>query len=191
MTAHIIHDKNDLTRWRLLKREIDTQHIDIRLWPFVKHFNAVVGCMRAHKQIIQFAKDNHLPEVLILEDDVQFTAPGAFDYFISNKPKDYDLYFGGILFGKLEADGTVRRFAGTHCWMIHSRFYDTVLNTKEGMNIDTALAKAGKYIVCNPMVAKQHDVYSNREKKIPNRKHHYKDYSFFTNNPHYMPVSDL
>jgi hypothetical protein len=37
---------------------------------------------------------------MIAEDDVKFTAKGAFDYFKKNESDDYELYHGGIYYGK-------------------------------------------------------------------------------------------
>lgn len=165
---------------RLLQKEIASQGIDPVYWPAVHHHNPRTGVSRAHKQIVKWARQNRIEEVLILEDDVHFTAPGAIEYFIKNKPATYDLYLGGYLIGKPDAENKVRRFAGTHCWMIHSRFYSTVLSVNEGLNIDTALQKKGNYYVCNPMIATVHDSYSDRLKAFTNHDKYFRDKKLFT-----------
>ena len=50
---------------------------------------------------------------------------------------------------------TVQKFSGLHCYVCHSRFYDTFLAADEDIDIDQALWGKGRFIVCNPMVAIQ------------------------------------
>lgn len=67
----------------------------------------------AHRQIIQYAKKQGLRSITIAEDDTRFTASGACDFYVKQKPDDYDLYLGGILYGNLQQSNTVEDFAGT------------------------------------------------------------------------------
>ena len=62
------------------------------------------GILRAHQQVVAWTKRNGLGEICIAEDDVQFSSPGAFEYFINQKPKEYDLYLGGIKCGEIQSD---------------------------------------------------------------------------------------
>ncbi|MBK7965540.1 MAG: hypothetical protein IPK10_09755 [Bacteroidetes bacterium] len=84
--------------------------------------NPARSISRAHKQIVLWAKQEKLKSVMIAEDDVKFIARGAFDYFIKNEPEDYDLYLGGIYYGKISEDNTVSDFAGAMLYMIHEKF---------------------------------------------------------------------
>lgn len=179
MTVNIIHDKDRKDRWRLLQQEIATHNLDVVYWPAVHHHNPRTGISRAHKQIVQWARDSRLPEILIAEDDFRLTAPGAFQYYISQKPEVYDIYLGGTLFGKQDRENKVRRFAGTHFWMIHSRFYNTILSLNEGLNIDTAVQKKGLFYVCDPMVAIVHDSYSDRLKAFTDHRKYFEGRKLF------------
>jgi hypothetical protein len=80
------------------------------------------GIAKAHKQIIQWASNQNLPSILIAEDDIKFTAKRAFEYFIKNEPPDFDLYLGGITYGKINTDNSVTDFAGTHLYKINKKF---------------------------------------------------------------------
>ena len=66
-----------------------------------------------------------------MEDDVYFPAQDGFEYFLKNKPDDFDIYLGGIYLGSdkvKEMNQRIRhRFSGLHCYIVHERFYDTFL----------------------------------------------------------------
>lgn len=117
----------------------------------------------------------NLPEVIIAEDDVQFLGPGAFNFFLENKPSEFDLYLGGISYGRLLPDDTVSDFAGIHLYIIHRNFYTIFLAQDGTIDIDRSLKDKGKYVVCNPVVAIQRAGFSDNRKE-------YVDYSSFFKN---------
>ncbi len=43
-----------------------------------------------------------------MEDDVRFTNPNSFKYFLENKPKDFDIYLSGIYLGEILEDNSVK-----------------------------------------------------------------------------------
>lgn len=166
-TVNCIHDVLRRDRYDLLKKEVVTQGLDIRLWDAIKDpVMGFRGISQAHKQIVRWAMAAQLPEVLIMEDDCYFFAPGAFDYYLSKKPEDYDLYLGGVMSG-LQPDGTAPDFRGLTLYFCHSRFYKTFLSLKEENHLDSELSTngRGKYVVCDPMVCSQQAGYSDNKKK--------------------------
>jgi hypothetical protein len=44
----------------------------------------------------KFAKQSGLSEIMIAEDDLRFSAKGAFEYFIENKADDLNIYLAGM-----------------------------------------------------------------------------------------------
>lgn len=122
----------------------------------------------AHKQIVEWARDENLEKVLIMEDDIQFCDKGAFDYYLQNEPADYDIYLAGIYLGVIKNDNTVSAFTGMHCYIVHNRFYDTFLNTSKDIHIDHSLKDLGKYVVCNPFAAVQYNGWSDNSQKYCN-----------------------
>lgn len=154
---HLIHNSERLERKESFTREFAEQGIslgDVNIWDAIFGHHPFTNIAKAHKQIIQYAKDNNLPDVTILEDDVKFTSPRAFNYFIENKPEDFDIYLGGLQIGLVE-DGKTNDFAGLHCYIMHERFYDTFLSMPEAMDIDRNLKGRGIFKVCTPMVCTQ------------------------------------
>ena len=124
------------------------------------------GIALAHKQIISWAKQNKQKEVLIAEDDIQFSDFGAFTYFISQKPIDFDLYLGGITWGTVRTDNTVADFSGTMLYAAHERFYDAILSLDITRDYDRAMAGLGRFVVCSPMVACQHSGFSDNQRRF-------------------------
>lgn len=170
MTLHIIHLAHRKDRFDILKRELYSQGItDYKIWEgIIDPEIACRGISKAHKQIIRYAKEENLPEVLIAEDDIHFCSPSSFSFFLSKKPLTYDLYLGGIIWGKLNEGGIVDDFSGTTLYFANNKFYDPILSLPEEKDYDRALAKKGKFIVCNPMVVVQHNGYSDNQKRYIN-----------------------
>lgn len=119
------------------------------------------GISRSHKSIVRKARSRKDKMCCIAEDDIVFTAPGAWQHFLNNMPEDFDLYLGGISNGHIALNNTCKDFRGLFLYIIHERFYDTFLEIQEKQNIDAELANKGKYIVCNPFAAIHADGYSH------------------------------
>ena len=98
MSLNIIYLRHRIDRLALLQKELDHEKItNYRIWDGIIDENPCVGIARAHKQIIRFAKESRLPEIVIAEDDLHFTTQGAFEFFLSNKPNVFDIYLGGVM----------------------------------------------------------------------------------------------
>jgi len=169
MRAQIIVDagrpRNNIT----LEKEMLEQGIDWPTWPIVHDKDNVVRSINlSHKQIVAYAKKYQLPEVCIMEEDVMFTAPDGWQYFLNNKPDNFDLYLGGA-YGLNETaykniaenPGAIEihNFAGLHCYIIRERYYDTFLNLPENIHIDNQPG-LGVFYVCSPFAALQHPGWS-------------------------------
>jgi len=166
---------SDARRKNFIKQGMEQEIKDFRIWPGVLDLSMPFrGISRAHKQIVSHAKNNKLPRVCVMEDDVAFFAKGAFEYFIKNIPDDYDIYLGSISSGEPDKDNVVKWFRGMSLYIVHERFYDTFLSVKETANIDSALSDKGVYKVCPALVCYQMDGYSYNKKAV-------KQYSKLTN----------
>jgi hypothetical protein len=167
---NIIHNSERLDRLKTLEYELENQGIkDWNKWDAIYDVKgAHIGINAAHKQIVRWAKEQGLPEVLIGEDDLKFTDKGAFDYFISNKPLDYDLYLCGIFCGQINDNNLTKEFTGMTLYFVNERFYDTYLSLDPNKHIDAALANNGKYVVSNPFVAVQYNGFSDNTKTYCN-----------------------
>lgn len=166
MRIAVIHNFDAGDRFDRLMKEFTVQNInEFRFFNAIHDTNSVArGINLAHKQCVRFAKEMQLPEICIMEDDVRFTNPGSFKYFIQNKPSDFDIYLSGIYVGDIQEDNSVQVFSGFHCYIVAQKFYDIFLSVPEDAHIDRALGGLGKYIVCNPFAAIQYNGYSYNTK---------------------------
>lgn len=170
MIAHVILNPYRATPNMTLEAELDSQGIDAKLWECVPDKNSAVRSINlSHKQIVQFAKDHHLPEVCIMEEDVMFPAPDGWQYFLLNKPEKFDLYLAGAyglnstaLARIMTGDGPVEinNFAGLHCYIIDAGYYDRFLALPENKHVDDQPGM-GAFFVCAPFAALQHPGWSD------------------------------
>lgn len=176
MTINVIHDPRRQDRRILLESEIREHGLDVRYWNAImdpqKSFR---GISRAHKQIVRWAMTSKLPNVCIAEDDLHLVGPGAWTYFVDHIPNDYDLYLSGIYCGTIRPGNTTDDFCALHLYIVHERFYARFLGVNEDANLDRELAKMGRYVVCNPFAAVQHDGYSDNKKIFAKYGHHLKN----------------
>lgn len=169
MTANIIHGGLPERKERILHELAEQEIFDFQFWEGIfDPTSVVVSINKSHKQIIRYAKEMGLPEVLVFEDDIKFCDTGAFDYFLDNKPRDFDIYLGGIYMGILEADNTVKKFSGFHCYIVHERFYDAYLSVPDDVHIDRGMEGKGKFVVCYPFACVQTNGFSMNTKKEEN-----------------------
>jgi GR25 family glycosyltransferase involved in LPS biosynthesis len=149
--------------------ECATQAIPYQFITPVKHPNPVTSLTMTHKLIVRSAKDAGFPYVLIMEDDVAFTVPGAFNHFMdwvkSNQPSIADIYTAGsyTAFSRYnEIDGTVRNISGTHCYVVTAQFYQRFLTMPNDVLIDTNISKYADVIrMAYPMCALQRPGHSD------------------------------
>lgn len=165
---HIIHLPERTDRWDLLQHELQEQQVtNYRIWAGIRDCECPQrGISKAHKQIIAWSKACGFPTVLIAEDDIAFSAPGALDCFLKQQPADFDLFLGGIIWGDIKSDNTVNDFAGTTLYLASERFYPTLLDLPEDKDYDRALAGQGKFVVSNPLVASQHSGFSDHHNRV-------------------------
>lgn len=167
MKLNIIHLPKRKDRYDLLVKELSEQDIsDYEIW----HGEIVprsrrTGICRSHKKIVQYAKDNNIPKVVIAEDDIKFFAKGAWEYYLQQMPDDFDLYFGMVFKGQIDSNNRLVEVAhGMTLYTVHERFYDYFLSIDDNNHIDLASTKEYKkykFIVCNPFVCTQNGTYSD------------------------------
>lgn len=170
-TLNILHLRNtefSEGRYNSFMKELAEQGItDYKIWDGIYDgANRRRGINLAHKSIVRWAKENNLPEICIAEDDICFLAPGAFNYYIENKPTTYHLYLGGISNLLKRQEDYITDFRGFTLYFVHSTFYDKYLSTKDDVDIDGAMKDLGKYYLCKKVVCSQHAGWSYHKKRV-------------------------
>jgi hypothetical protein len=190
-TLNILHLEYRTDRELNFKKEIKEQEIkNVTVWLGVQNRQIpFLAIMQGFKRIVQHAKNENLPYVHIAEDDFCFTDLGAWDYYIANTPKEFDLYLGMIYEAELNENSRITRgFCGLTLFTVHSRFYDTFLSMHELNNADRELGRFAenyKYIVCNPFVCQQLDGFSDNKNKTATYGHLLEGRKLFNRNIHF------
>lgn len=175
MTAHIISNIAISGRYNQLLKELERQGIaDYKIWPSIHIATKPrrTGISKAHKQIVEWALIEQLPEVCIMEDDVWFPANDGWKYFLANKPKEtFDLYLGGITRGDIDKDGVTKRYTGQFAYVISGRFFTTFLRADENLDIDGAMSGMGVFKVCEPFACFCYPCFSENANGVMDYSH--------------------
>lgn len=163
---------------RMSKFEIQAseQNMPFKRWDGIIDLACVFrGISAAHRRIIMYAKTKGLSKCFVAEDDCIFTGFGAWDYFISQMPKEADMYFASFYEGKVDGNNRLIKgnshdelLSGMTLYVVYERFYDVFLNINPMDHIDKSLgllADKYEFYVCNPFVAIQSNGWSDNKKK--------------------------
>lgn len=181
MTLNIIHLPKRNDRYELLLGQLAIQGIkEFQFGDGIEDNDMPQrGIRLAHQLIIRDAFEKQFETALIAEDDLLFTAPGAFMHFMQNVPPSFDLYLGGISEGKIQSDGVTTSFSGLMLYMVHRHFYEVMLAVSSDQHLDTSLRGKGKFYVSDPMVAMQQNGFSDNQKRHMEYDVFFKDRNLF------------
>lgn len=123
-------------------------------------------CFQSHRKCIQLAKENNLPYVLILEDDAMFES-NVLDILLQTFDEiqnlNWDMFFLGANLHApvLRISNSIVKLNGAyaaHAYLVHERFYDTILNLPHECEMDVhydKLMRDHNVYMCDPMIAYQ------------------------------------
>ena len=171
LIAHIIHQPERTDRLQNILNQTAEQVIAYRhIYP-IKDHSPVRSLTLTHRMLVREADTHNYPNILIMEDDVAFTAPGAFRHFLANMPEDFDIYTAGSYghackpYDWWENTVSIKNMSGTHCYVVNNRFYKKFLSMDYNMLIDRAISEAATTVkMCMPMTALQIPGYSDLKK---------------------------
>ncbi len=169
MMLNIIYDDRRPEKYDSFLEQLRIQNIGhYKIWNCIVMNDVVKSINASHKMIVEDAKKQGLLFVVIAEDDILFTSDNSWQWFLSNIPPVYDLYTAGnYLPIENKKRGAVRVdcVVGFHLYIVHSRYYDTFLATKDDDHIDTA-QKSKLMYCCYPFAAIQRAGWSANNKAI-------------------------
>lgn len=166
LTINIIFDNRHSEDYERLLNEFESQTVrpEYKFWPCIINKESVVSSINAsHKMIVNWAKDNGIKEVVIAEQDLHFTHPKAWQYFLENKPVDYDIYLACSYVKDLDklTGGLKFLICGFHLYIINEKYYDKFLSVNDNEHIDTAVGNMkDNFVFCYPFPALQRSGYS-------------------------------
>lgn len=172
-TINIIHLANDPKyphreeREKSVIAEMEKEGASYRFWPGIIEKERKVGINKAHRQIVQWAKDNNLPRVTIAEDDLIWYGSGAWKYYLDHMPEDFDIYLSSYYHGKADENNIINSFSGMTLYTVSARYYDKYLSIPETMHIDTGISLiGGKFVCCPKFVSRQMPGYSEQRMRM-------------------------
>lgn len=129
-----------------------------KFWDAIVLKDSVVKSINAsHKMIVRWAKENNLSEVTIAEQDVFFTANNAWQHYLKNKPKQYDVYVSATYIMPVSHN----KLTGFQLYTVSQKFYDKFLSVPDNEHIDNAICDLrGDYKICYPFAALQRPGFS-------------------------------
>lgn len=167
--SDVVHIISLRERRQSIEAEMDKHGITAVYWNGITEFNAIKNINLSHKEIVNFAKENNLPSILVAEDDMRFFGgPGkGFKYFLENRPKeDYDLYLSSFYSGDRLEGNRIKNVAGLTLYECMASFYDTFLSVPNDRHIDRAISTVGGKFFVSPMFCTfQQPGYSYQRKR--------------------------
>jgi len=174
MVLNIIYDNRVVDRLPLLLEDCNNCKIEYRIWEACIDKKTVTESItESFRRIIQWAKDNKMKEVFIAEDDLSIVSLSAWEYFLKNKPKDFDVYIGGSYLrdNKWVYEAPLVKvdiWVGNHLIVVNEKYYDRWLESKPDGHIDTEQNGKGDFYVCYPYIALQRPSFSANTKTMVN-----------------------
>lgn len=121
--------------------ECTRMNLTVERFPAIRTFPGLSGCSQSHLNVLKLARERQYSEVTIFEDDFKFLiTKDAFQTILLSLPENYDVVMIGYnliqstphnkLFGKALEIQT------TSGYIVHSRFYDTLIaRWEEALNL--------------------------------------------------------
>lgn len=131
------------------------------------------GINLSFRKIVEWAKENNLSHVIIGEDDLQFSAPFAWQYYLGQMPDDFDIYSGGIYSGTVKEGRIINGWSGNTLITVHHNFYDEFLKISaealvEADHFDRRLGRyayKNNYRIIDKYVCYQMQGYSDNHRR--------------------------
>jgi len=165
MVLNVVYDNRHPEDYgRLLGEFIQQGITSYKFWDCIVDKDSVVKSINlSHKMIVKDAKENNYPFALVAEQDLTFTCPTSWEYFLKNKPEKYSLY----LWGSYIVPISNNKVCGLQLYFIDSSFYDVFLSAPDNVHIDTYMDELkGDYRYCYPFPALQRPGFSANNKAI-------------------------
>jgi glycosyl transferase family 25 len=105
-------------------------------FPAIAHNTPALGCTLSHLSVLKLARERQYESVCIFEDDFEFLVDkDEYARVLAEIPHEYDVVMlGWYMFKTLpfnETFGKVIHATTASCYIVHSRFYDRLIDTWE------------------------------------------------------------
>jgi len=175
--VHIINLDHRIDRWKQVKEDITPlqQELGFEVNRFPAIYmpdDTVLGCRLSFQEAVRQAKMRKDEYVCICQDDLYVLDTEKVKTALENAPDDWDILLGGVYYFVPESHYNqhwykLKDFCALHFTIIHTRYYDAVLNAGRTMKhfdrqLGNDLKKThGKVFVMHPMPIKQRRGFSD------------------------------
>jgi len=191
--AYYINLDSRPDRKQHIERQLDIIGIKSERFKAIKLTNGALGCSMSHLKLLEMAKANNFPHILIVEDDLLFTNPSLFvnkftSFLKNHKAFDVVLVAGNNTPPFKEIDDTcvkVSQCQTTTGYLVQQHYYDILIeNYRAGIKllmnnqndhilyaIDKywfSLQKMHNWYLIIPLTVTQREDYSDIEKRATN-----------------------
>ena len=124
-----------------MEKEMNQMGFTLERFSAISHKIPALGCSLSHIAVLREAQKRDYESVLILEDDFEFLiSKEEFQLILENLPSDFDVVMLGYYIVESEpyneTFGKVLQATTTSGYIVHKRFYSTLLKTvEEGTNL--------------------------------------------------------
>lgn len=136
MHAFYINLNRRTDRRAEIEQEFAEKGLIVERFPAIEYTPGAIGCNLSHIEVLKMAKSRGYESVMIFEDDFQFlVSKEEWDQLIAQLPKSYDVVMLGYNLKQTqpysEIFDKVIEGQTTSGYIVHSRFYDTLLSKWE------------------------------------------------------------
>jgi len=115
-----------------IEQEFADKGVVLERFPAIEYTPAAIGCNLSHIEVLKLAKARGYPSVMIFEDDFQFLVDTqTWDQLIARLPTSYDVVMLSYnMIASTPHDEIFNRVQDVQTasgYVVHSRFYDTLL----------------------------------------------------------------
>jgi glycosyl transferase family 25 len=122
-----------------IEKEFAENGLVVERFPAIEHFSGIVGCGLSHIAVLKLARERGYESVMVFEDDFMFLNKDT--SWKSKIPASYDIVM--LAYRKLQPSmphddifDRVRKVSTTSGYIVHSRFYDTLIaRWEEGVRL--------------------------------------------------------
>jgi GR25 family glycosyltransferase involved in LPS biosynthesis len=184
-------------RWECCQKELDKVGIldKVERFSAIEETDSKLGIIKSNLEIVKFAKENNLDNVLIFEDDIKFIVDDPTEILNKAISQISDLEWSLFYLGANVSEKLVKikpnlillkNALAVHSMAYNKIVYSTIIKKYDGIQkieysdiLDVYLRDEiqmnYKCLMTNPMLVTQRNSYSDIEKKVI-------DYSFIENN---------
>jgi hypothetical protein len=177
LDTYIINMKSRPDRWNMILENNKTlRSIHTNWFEAVSHPIGQIGCALSHMSIVQMAKDNRLPYVMVMEDDCLIVDREKFDQrflkihkWLREHLSEWDVFNAGPTYCssddvlELLEDDIVRIKKGycAHMVIYNSSVYDRILQNDPTRPVDVLVSDQFRQVTTVPYLAIQYPSISN------------------------------